>query len=71
MEATNTKAPIQKSDDDEDYILSYDQLIEGSNLYRNYYAKGLTTVETIGPRYAESGEWVGKINWYVGKLKSA
>ena len=42
-----------------------------SNLYRNYYAKGLTTVESIGPRYAESGEWIGKINWYVGKLKSA
>ena len=42
-----------------------------SNLYRNYYARGLTTVETIGPRYAESNTWVSKINWYVNKLKNA
>lgn len=42
-----------------------------SNLHRNYYAKGLTTVETIGPRYAESSTWVGMINSYVNKLKSA
>ena len=52
---------------------SVDEGLEGmiSNLYRNYYAKGLTTIESIGPRYAESGEWIGKINWYVGRLKSA
>ena len=52
---------------------SVEEGLEGmiSNLYRNYYARGLTTVETIGPRYAESGEWIGKINWYVNKLKSA
>lgn len=42
-----------------------------SNLYRNYYARGLTTVEAIGPRYAESTTWVSKINWYVNKLKNA
>ena len=42
-----------------------------SNLYRNYYSRGLTTVETIGPRYAESNTWVSKINWYVNKLKNA
>ncbi|ORY85863.1 hypothetical protein LY90DRAFT_158101 [Neocallimastix californiae] len=39
-----TKAPIQKNDDDKDYILSYDQLIEGSNLYRNY----LSTIRHYG-----------------------
>lgn len=52
---------------------SIDEGLEGmiSNLYRNYYARGLTTVESIGPRYAESGEWISKINWYVGRLKSA
>ena len=52
---------------------SIDEGLEGmiNNLYRNYYSKGLTTVETIGPRYAESGEWIGKINWYVGKIKNA
>ena len=52
---------------------SVDEGLEGmiSNLYRNYYSKGLTTVETIGPRYAESTTWVSMINWYVGKIKSA
>ena len=52
---------------------SVDEGLEGmiSNLYRNYYAKGLTTVETIGPRYAESSTWVGMINSYVNKIKSA
>ena len=54
----------------------YNSIDEGligmiSNLYRNYYARGLTTVETIGPRYAESNTWVSKINWYVNKLKNA
>ena len=38
------------------------------NLYNNYYAKGLTTVATIGPRYAESGTWVSKINWYIEQI---
>ena len=54
----------------------YNSIDEGligmiSNLYRNYYARGLTTVETIGPRYAKSNTWVSKINWYVNKLKNA
>ena len=40
------------------------------NLHRNYYAHGLTTVETIAPRYAESGAWPAKINWYVGQIRS-
>ena len=52
---------------------SVDEGLEGmiSNLYKNYYAHGLTTVETIGPRYAESDTWVSKINWYVSKIKSS
>jgi len=52
---------------------SIDEGLEGmiANLYRNYYAYGLTTVEQIGPKYAESTTWVGKINWYVNKLKTA
>ena len=52
---------------------SIDEGLEGmiSNLYRNYYSKGLVTIETIGPKYAESSEWVSKINWYVNKIKSA
>ena len=52
---------------------SIDEGLEGmiANLYRNYYAYGLTTPEQIGPKYAESDTWVGKINWYVNKLKTA
>ncbi len=41
------------------------------NLYKNYYAYGLTTVESIGHRYAESGEWPAKINWYIGKIRES
>ncbi len=41
-----------------------------TNLYKNYYAYGLTTVEAIGPKYAESNTWVGKINWYVNKIRN-
>ena len=40
------------------------------NLYKNYYAHGLTTVESIGRRYAESGDWPNKINWYIGQIRS-
>ena len=52
---------------------SVDEGLEGMiiNLHNNFYSKGLTTIESIGPRYAESGEWVGKINWYVNKIKNA
>ena len=52
---------------------SIDEGIEGmiNNLYKNYYAMGLNTVEAIGPKYAESNTWVSKINWYVNKLKTA
>ena len=51
---------------------SIDEGLEGmiSNLYRNYYAHGLSTVEAIGPKYAESDTWVGKINWYVNKIRN-
>ncbi len=52
---------------------SIDEGLDGMirNLYRNYYAYGLTTVEQIGPKYAESDTWVSKINWYVNKIKYA
>ena len=50
---------------------SVDEGLQGmiQNLYNNYYSRGLTTIETIGPRYAESGEWISKINWYVGRIR--
>ena len=41
------------------------------NLYRNYYAKGLTTIESIGSRYAEGSEWPSKIHSFVNKIKNA
>ena len=40
------------------------------NLYNNYYAHGLTTVEAIGSRYAESGTWPSMIHWYIDKIKA-
>ncbi|MBR4618489.1 MAG: glucosaminidase domain-containing protein [Bacilli bacterium] len=40
------------------------------NLYNNYYSKGLTTVETIGPKYAESSTWVSKINSFINKIRN-
>ena len=51
---------------------SVDEGLQGmiQNLYNNYYAHGLNTVETIGPRYAESGTWVSKINWYVNNIRN-
>lgn len=52
---------------------SVDEGITGmiANLHRNFYAKGLKTVEAIGPRYAESPVWGVRINNYVNKLRAA
>ena len=41
------------------------------NLYNKYYVFGYNTVETIGPRYAESNTWIPKINWYVEKIRAS
>lgn len=41
------------------------------NLVNNFISKGLTTPEAIGPRYAESGTWVSKINGYVARIRAA
>lgn len=41
------------------------------NLYRNYYARGLTTIEAIAPRYAESSTWPSKIHMFVNRIKSS
>ncbi len=51
---------------------SVDEGLKGmiDNLYKNYYAYGLTTVETIGGKYAESSSWAGMINWYIGQIKA-
>lgn len=41
-----------------------------SNLYRNYYAYGLTTPESIGPKYAASTSWPSKINYYIASIRA-
>ena len=40
------------------------------NLYRNYYAYGLTTPETIGPKYAASPTWASQVNNYIALIRS-
>jgi hypothetical protein len=40
------------------------------NLSKNYYRKGLTTVEQIGKKYAESNTWSTKVNNYINKIKA-
>lgn len=50
----------------EDGIRSYLE-----NLYYNYYRIGLTTPETIGPKYAESKAWPSYIHKYIEKIKMA
>lgn len=54
---------------------AYPTLDEGimgylDNLYRNYYAYGLTSPETIGPKYAASTTWASKVNNYIAVIKS-
>ena len=50
-----------------------DEGIKGfiDNLYKNYYSRGLTTVEKIAPKYAEGSTWPTKINWYVNIIKNS
>jgi len=40
------------------------------NLSKNYYQVGLTTVEQIGKKYAESNTWSTKVNNYISKIKA-
>ena len=54
---------------------AYPTLDEGimgylDNLYHNYYAVGLTTVEAIGPKYAASTTWASRVNNYVSLIRS-
>ena len=40
------------------------------NLYKNYIAYGLTTPETINPKYATSQEWAAYVNRYIEEIKA-
>ena len=42
-----------------------------NNLYKNYYALGLNTVELIAPKYCEGNTWAGKIHWYINQIKNS
>ena len=41
-----------------------------TNLYNNYYAKGLTTPETIGPKYAASTTWATQVRAYMREIEA-
>ena len=41
-----------------------------NNLHKNYYAKGLNTIETIAPKYAASSAWSSKIRNYVEQIRA-
>lgn len=42
-----------------------------NNLQRNYYAKGLNTIEKIAPKYATSSAWPAKIRGYVNQIRAS
>ena len=54
---------------------AYPTLDEGimgyiDNLYNNYYSKGLTTAEAMGPKYAASTTWASQVNNYIMKVRN-
>lgn len=54
---------------------TYDSLEEGIDgylniIYNNYYLKGKTTPETMGPTYAASSQWAMKVNKYIDEIKA-
>ena len=40
------------------------------NIYRNYVAYGLTTADTMNPKYAENPMWSTNVNRYITKIKN-
>lgn len=42
-----------------------------NNLQRNYYTKGLNTIEKIAPKYAASSAWPAKIRGYVNQIRAS
>ncbi len=40
------------------------------NIYRNYVAYGLTTAETMNPKYAENPKWAGNVNNYITRIRN-
>lgn len=53
---------------------AFDTLEEGinsylNNLYNNYYAKGLTTAETMNPKYAADPNWANRVNYFINSIR--
>lgn len=40
------------------------------NIYRNYVAYGLTTADTMNPKYAENPMWSTNVNRYITRIKN-
>jgi len=40
------------------------------NIYRNYVAYGLTTADTMNPKYAENPRWSTNVNNYITRIKN-
>ena len=40
------------------------------NIYKNYYAYGLTNANLMGSKYAEDPEWSIKVNRHIEKIKN-
>lgn len=40
------------------------------NIYRNYVAYGLTTADTMNPKYAENPAWSTNVNAYISRIKN-
>ena len=54
---------------------SYDTLENGikgfiDNLYKNYISYGLTTPQTINPKYAEDPNWSANVSKYIENIKA-
>lgn len=54
------------------YFNTLDEGIEAmiSNIYYNYYTRGMTTPETINPVYAESQTWSYNVNRYIEEIRN-
>ena len=54
------------------YFNSLDDGIKAfiDNLYKNYISYGLTTPETINPKYAEDINWSKNVNKYIENIKA-
>ena len=40
------------------------------NIYRNYVLYGLTTADTMNPKYAENPLWARNVNAYISRIKN-